>query len=133
MSGLPGNRLDLYQTLLNLRNFATEEALNEAGMATRQDDPRTLVCALNRHHVGTDAVTVFVGFARHLLIVRKDRLKLVAQLDHSREPVTALLHDTRDNGALFAGVGSQHSGILGFTQTLGDHRTGGDGGNPAEV
>ena len=102
-------------------------------MATRQDDPRTLVRALNRHHVGADAVTVFVGFARHLLIIREDSLKLVAQLDHSREPVATLLHDARDDGAFFASIGSQHSGILGFTQTLGDHRTGCDGGDPAEV
>ena len=73
-----------------------------------------------------------VFLSRHLLISWQHRLNS-SQIDLHHARIIALLHHTRDEGALTVTELPQHAGVLGVSQALRQHLTHSRGGDTAKV
>ena len=79
-TGLAGNGFDFNNAVMDFRNLQLKQALQQAGMSTRNHNLRSLVGALNLNNIGFHTLMVLVDFTGNLLVRSQHGFNL-AQID----------------------------------------------------
>src|SRR5262249_22590396 len=118
-AGLPGDRLDANDLLVDLGHFHLEQLFHKALGGARQHDLRTARVALDVGNESDDSVTRAIALARHLLAHRENGFG-AAEVD---DDVAALKSpdDPRDQLALAIFVFVEDVFALRLAYTLDDH------------
>ena len=131
VAGLARAGLDLDDAVGDLGHLELEEPLDEARVAARDDDLRTLGRLSDLDDVGLEPGAVVVALVGDLLGLGQQRLDL-AEVEQ-RVAVVALLDDPGHDVALATGVLLVLAVALGLTDALQDHLARRLGGDAAEV
>src|SRR5579859_5752451 len=132
VAGLTGDRLDLDETVGDLRHLELEQRPDQLRVAAREDDLRALRPRANLGDHGLDAASLLVALAVDLLGARQQRLDL-AEVDEHVVAVACLLDDAGHDLALPVLVLLVHHLALGLADPLQDHLLRGLRGDAAEV
>ena len=131
MPGLTGTGLDLDNAIGDLRNLELEEALDQAGVCTADDDLWTLRRLADLDDVGLQTGVGLRPLVRHLLRLGQQRLD-PTQVQQGVTGIRLLDH-AGDDVTLTAGVLLVLHVTLGLADPLRHHLTGGLRRDPTEV
>ena len=131
MPGLTGTGLDLDNAIGDLRNLELEEALDQAGVGTADDDLWTLRRLADLDDVGLQTGVGLRPLVRHLLRLGQQRLD-PTQVQQGVTGIRLLDH-AGDDVTLTAGVLLVLHVTLGLADPLRHHLTGGLRRDPTEV
>ena len=119
MAGLAGASLDLDDAVGDLGHLELEQALDEPGMAPRDDDLGPFARLADLDDVGLEASAVVVALIRDLFGLGQQGLDF-AQVEEG-VAIVALLDDPGDDVALTPGVLLVLAIAFGFPDALEDH------------